>query len=91
MVRQNKKDAYDGFPNNGGYIQLLNLRRSEDVVDTIYNIELYYCCNSDITENLITYNATDLAAVEIYMDGEAGLYQYLNGMGRISEANSLGL
>ena len=91
IVRQNKRDAYDGNPTNGGYIQLLNLRKSTSDPKTIYNIELYYCCNADITNNLLTYNATDLGSTEVYMDGSAGLYQYLNGMGRLSEANSLGL
>jgi hypothetical protein len=91
IVGQNKEDAYKGNLANGGYIQLLNLRRSTADPETIYNIELYYCCNADITNNLLSYNATDLGAIEVYMDGSTGLYQYLNGMGRISEANSLGL
>jgi hypothetical protein len=85
MVRQNKRDAFKGETENGGYIQLRNLRYSIDDPTTFYNIDLYFCCDSVITEKLGEYNATDLSLIEVYFQGETGLYQYVNGLGRISE------
>lgn len=91
MVKQNKQDAFNGEPNNGGYIKILNLRKSIDDPTTLYNIDLYYCCDSTIYENLGEYHEQDLAMADVYLDGETGLYQYINGLGRFSEANDLGL